>query len=237
MRCSLHSLTRPQRFEILGKKASESSVNAAKAANEVGMKLNLWRTICLVCVVCALTVIGLPEPTYRSGQNDKVMESLTFDETITIVGSEAFIDHVRKALTLLESKSPSGYPVVKKYIGRIREGTTSGMYAYYSPPTFQMSAQEALLNERNKDYALQWCASAIAHDAYHSKKYHDYQEAHGHSPGFHPYPPIYVWTGEAIERECIAFQKKVCGEIGAYQTICEYLEKCDGRYCQAPRNW
>ena len=37
--------------------------------------------------------------------------------------------------------------------------------------------------------------------------------------------------------ECIAFQKKVCGEIGAYQTICEYLEKCDGSYCQAPQNW
>ena len=88
------------------------------------MKLNLWRTSCLVCVVCALMVIGLPEPTYRSGQNEKVMESPIFDETITIVGSEAFVDHVRKALTLLESKSPSGYPVVKKYIGRIKEGMT-----------------------------------------------------------------------------------------------------------------
>jgi hypothetical protein len=91
------------------------------------------------------------------------------------------------------------------------------MYAYYNPPTFQMSAKEALLNESNKDYALQWCASAIVHDAYHSKKFHDYQEAHGHSPS-HAYPPIDVWTGVAVERECIAFQKKVCGEIGAYQT-------------------
>ncbi len=72
------------------------------------MKLDLWRTICLVCVVCALTVIGLPEPTYRGRQNEKVMESLIFDQTITFVGSEAFIDHVRKALTLLDSKSPSG---------------------------------------------------------------------------------------------------------------------------------
>ena len=204
------------------------------------MKLNLWRTICLVCIVClvcALMVIGLPEPTYRSGPNEKLMESLIFDETITIVGSEAFIDHVRKALVLLQSKSPSGYPVVKKYIGRIKEGTTSGMYAYYNPPTFQMSAREALLNESNKDYALQWCASVIVHDAYHSKKYHDYQEAHGHTPGSQPYPPVYVWTGEAVERECIAFQKKVCGEIRAHKTIREYLEKCDGRYCEARRNW
>ena len=199
------------------------------------MKLNLWRTVCLICVFCALTVIGFPEPTYRSGQKEKIIESLKFDEAITIVGSAAFVDHVRQALTLLRNKSPSGYPVVKKYIGRINEGTTSGMYAYYNPPTFQMSAKEALLNESNKDYALQWCASAIVHDAYHSKKYHDYREAHGYS--HHPYPPIYVWTGEAVERECIAFQKKVCGEIGAYQTICEYLEKSDGRYCEARRNW
>jgi hypothetical protein len=180
-------------------------------------------------------VIGLPEPSYRSGHNEKVMESLIFDETITIVGSEAFVDHVRKTLTLLQSKSPSGYPVVRQYIGRIKEGTTSGMYAYYNPPTFRMSAKEALLGESNKVYALQWCASAIVHDAYHSKKYHDYREAHGYS--HHPYPPIYVWTGEAVERECIAFQKKVCGEIGAYQRICEYLENCDGRYCEVRRNW
>jgi hypothetical protein len=212
-------------------------MTAAKAAKEVGMKLNLRRTICLVCVFCALTVLGLPAPIYRSGQNEKVMESLIFDETITIVGSEEFIDHVWKALTLLQSKSPSGYPIVKKYIGRIKEGTTSGMYAYYDPPTFQLSAIEALLNESNKDYALQWCATVIAHDAYHSKKYRDYQEAHGQSPGSYPYPPIYVWTGEAVERECIAFQKKVCGEIGAYQAIRKYLEKCDGRYCTAPRSW
>jgi hypothetical protein len=107
------------------------------------MKLNLWRRICLVCVICALTVIGLPEPSYKSGRNEKVMDSLIFDKTITIVGSEEFVDHVRKALTLLQSKSPSGYPVVKKYIGRIIQGAASGMYAYYNPPTFQMSAKEA----------------------------------------------------------------------------------------------
>jgi hypothetical protein len=220
-----------------GRNSRLRSTSIAKAAKEIGMKLNLWRTMCLVCVFCVVTVIGLPEPTYRSGQNEKVMESLIFDETITIVGSEAFVNHVRKALSLLQSKSSSGYPVVKKYIGRIKEGTTSGMYAYYNPPTFQMSAKEALLNEINEDYALQWCATVIVHDAYHSKKYHDYQEVHGHSPGSHHYPPIYIWTGEAVERECLAFQRKVCREIGAYQTICEYLKKCDGRYCQVARNW
>ena len=107
------------------------------------MKLNLWRTICLVCIFCLLTVIGLPEPTYRSGENEKVMEPLIFDDTITIVGSEAFVNHARKALSLLQSKSSSGYPVVKKYIGRIKEGITSGMYAYYNPPTFQMSAKRS----------------------------------------------------------------------------------------------
>ena len=164
------------------------------------------------------------------------MESLIFDETIAIVGSEAFVNHVKKALSLLQSNSASGYPVVKKYIGRIKEGTTSGMYAYSNPPTFQMSAKEALLNENNTDYAIQWCASVIAHDACHSKKYHDYREAHGHPAGPRPIP-ISVWTGEAVERECLAFQRKVYGEIGAYQTIYEYLENCDGRYCKVRRNW
>jgi hypothetical protein len=106
---------------ILAEESHNPAVNAAKATKEVGMRLNLWRTICVVCVVCALMVIGLPEPIYRSGHNEKVMESLIFDETITIIGSEAFIYHVRKALTLLQSKSPSGYPVVKKYICIIKK--------------------------------------------------------------------------------------------------------------------
>ncbi len=199
--------------------------------------MKLWKKICFVCLLCLLTVVALPEPTYRGDQNKQVMESLIFDETITVVGSKPFVDHVIKALSLLQSRSPSGYPVVKKYIGRIKEGTTSGMYAYYNPPTFQLSAKEALLNESNKDYALQWCASAIGHDAYHSKKYHDYQQAHGHSPGGHSYPPIHVWIGEAVERECLAFQRKVYAEIGAYQTIRDYLKSCDGTYCKAPRTW
>ena len=231
-----HSLDR-DRWNSWPKRFKNPPVNPVERAKEVGMKLNVWRRICLVCVLCALTVISLPGPIYRSSQSEQIMESLVFDKAIKIVGSEAFVDHVRKALTLLQTKSPSGYPVVKEYIGRIKEGTTSGMYAYYNPPTFQMSAKEALLSESNKNYALQWCASVIVHDAYHSKKYHDYQETHAHSPGSHPYPPIYVWTGEAVERECIAFQKKVCGEIKAHQTIREYLEKSDGRYCEARRNW
>jgi hypothetical protein len=225
---------------LRGRARGEQAViyqQSAEAARKVGMKVNLWAKIRLVCVICMVMVICLPGPSYRNGQNEKVLESQIFDQTITIVGSEAFVDHVRKALTLLQSKSPSGYPVVKKYIGKIREGATSGMYAYYNPPTFQMSAKEALLNASNKDYAVQWCASAIVHDAYHSKKYHDYQEAHRHAPGSDPYPPIHVWTGEAVERQCIAFQEKVCGEIGAYQTICEYLAKCDGKYCRTPRDW
>jgi len=159
-------------------------------------------------------VIGLPEPTYRGGQNKKAAELRIFDKTIAIVGSEAFVNHVTRALSLLQSKSSSGYPIVKKYIGKIREGTTSGMYAYYNPPTFQMSAKEALLNESNRDYALQWCASVIVHDAYHSKKYHDYQKVHGHPRGRRPYPPMYVWAGEAVERECLGFQRKFMLRLG-----------------------
>jgi hypothetical protein len=222
--------------EILTEEDFKVRRSMAKAARRLGVPPKLRRTICFVGVFCVLTVIGLPQPVNRAGPNKKVMESLIFDETIVIVGSEAFVDHVKKALSLLQSNSSSGYPVVKKYIGRIKEGNTSGMYAYYNPPTFQMSAKEALLHENNKDYAIQWCASVIAHDACHSKKYHDYQEAHGRSPGPHP-APIYVWTGEAVERECLAFQRKVYNEIGAYQTICEYLKRCDGSYCKAPRNW
>ena len=203
------------------------------------MKLNLWRTMCLVCVFCVVTVIGLPEPTYRSGQNERAMESLIFDETIMIVGSEAFLNHVRKALSLLQNKSSSGYPVVKKYIGRIKEGTTSGMYAYYNPPTIQMSPKEALLPTKSirgplhySGVQLSLCMMLIIQKSTMiTKKCMDTLQV-----------PTTIRrysrrTGEAVERECLAFQGKVCREIGAYQPIFEYLKKCDGRYCQVARNW
>jgi hypothetical protein len=49
-----HSLDRDG-WKSWRKRFQNPAVNAAKAAKEAGMKLNLWRTICLVCVFCVLT--------------------------------------------------------------------------------------------------------------------------------------------------------------------------------------
>ncbi|MCM8766701.1 MAG: hypothetical protein NC917_06120 [Candidatus Omnitrophica bacterium] len=43
------------------------------------------------------------------------------------------------------------------------------MGPFKNPPVFFLSPKSAF-------YSITWCASIIAHDAYHSKLYHDYRE-------------------------------------------------------------
>src|SRR5688572_9506659 len=84
-----------------------------------------------------------------------------------IVGSLQFSNQVHHALLLLRSRDTNAYGMVTNYIGRIEQGKRSGMWAYKSPPTYEMSDSTAF-------YSLTWCAATIAHDSFHSKLYHDY---------------------------------------------------------------
>ena len=72
-----------------------------------------------------------------------------------IVGSEKFGKQVREALALLKKHDAEAYAIVSTYVGRIQEGERSGMWAYRTPPTYEMSERTAL-------YSVTWCAATIA---------------------------------------------------------------------------
>lgn len=146
-------------------------------------------------------------------------------QQVTLIGSEAFTNHVGQSLRLLEQKAPSAYTTVTNYVKRIRQGQHSGMWAYETPPTYEMSDTTAF-------YSLTWCAATIAHDAFHSKLYHDYRSAHG-TP-----VPNAIWTGLQAEQACMKHQLAVMKAIGSPTNEVTHAEQqADGHYVKDHETW
>ncbi|MBI4656063.1 MAG: hypothetical protein HY746_04845 [Elusimicrobia bacterium] len=136
---------------------------------------------------------------------------------IEIAGSAEFKQQVAKALILLRKKAPEEYEIVKKHIGKIEENERSGMLAYKEPPVYQMSLKTAF-------YSITWCAGTIAHDAYHSKLYHDYEKRHGKPV------PYDEWAGFEAEKKCIKYQLETLGKIKAPENEMDYCLSLDGTH-------
>jgi hypothetical protein len=99
------------------------------------------------------------------------------------------------------------------------------MWAYRTPPTFEMS-------DRTAFYSVTWAAATIAHDSFHSKLYHDYRKAHGGSV------PDAVWTGTAAEQQCMQHQLEVMARIGATQwEIGHAKRQAGGHYVKDGETW
>lgn len=140
-----------------------------------------------------------------------------------VTGTAQVLAQVEAALILLKEKAPDVHALIQKNVAIIAEGKRSGMWAYKSPPTYEISNTSAL-------YSISWCAGTIAHDAYHSKLYHDYLNAKG-AP-----VPDEVWTGTDAERLCIAFQLSVLRKIGAPKHEIEYCIKLNGKHYDVNRD-
>jgi hypothetical protein len=142
-----------------------------------------------------------------------------------IIGSAQFSNQVHQALALLASKDGEAYAIVTNYVGRIQEGEHSGMWAYKTPPTFE-------LNDTTAFYSITWCAATIAHDSFHSKLYHDYQQTHeGDVPAF-------IWVGTDAEKQCMTHQLAVMEQIGASKREIDYAKTmADGHYAKDSESW
>ena len=141
------------------------------------------------------------------------VQSLTLaSDAPEIRGTTPFKDQVSQALDLLKENSPRAHQPVVKYVGRIQEGERSGMWAYRTPPTYEMHRRTAM-------YSLTWCAGTIAHDAYHSKLYHEHQQKHG-SP-----VPASVWTGKEAEKACMREQIRVLQLLRAPKSEIQHCQR------------
>jgi hypothetical protein len=142
-----------------------------------------------------------------------------------IVGSVRFSNQVYQAILLLKTRDMEAYVIVTNYVGRIQEGNHSSMWAYKTPPTYEMTDDTAF-------YSLTWCAATMAHDSFHSKIYLDYWKAHDGNV------PDVAWTGTAAERECMKHQLEVMNRIGATQKEIDYAkQQADGHYVKDHETW
>ena len=141
----------------------------------------------------------------------KVKESRrTKEQPIKIIGDDRFIKKTETALSLIKEKSPTSYAIVTNYISIIQLTKKSGMDAKAEFPTFNVGLTTS-------KYPLSWYASAIVHDSYHTKLYHDYRKDHKGKK-----VPDEIWTGRNAENECLTVQEAFLKEINAP----EYQIKC-----------
>lgn len=147
---------------------------------------------------------------------DTELSCAWFDKHIRVEGDRGFVAQVLSALSLLQAKAPNEYGMVKEHIGIIKEGQPDGITVEANPPLYTMGVAIAF-------NSLTWCASSIAHDAYHSKLYQDYKRTH---PGEEV--PSHVYSGQTVELLCIQYQIEVALAIGAPQEEILYMKSLDG---------
>jgi hypothetical protein len=135
----------------------------------------------------------------------------TFDG-ITIRGGPEFLLRTQEALALL--RSTSRFADIQANIALIAEGKRSGMKAWAERPTF-------FVGRRTWKHSAIWYAGAIAHDAYHSRLYHEAKRANGGRE-----PAADDWTGREAEKICLSFQRKLLVELNANETIITYIDAC-----------
>ncbi|MCX7553703.1 hypothetical protein OS175_07415 [Marinicella sp. S1101] len=113
-----------------------------------------------------------------------------------VTGSESFQLRTAACLDLLFEKYRESYKFVNKHVGVIAQASSSGMVAWHRPPMYQMSNKTA-------SYSLSWCASSIAHDAYHSYLYKKFRPKNGSRT------PDRYWADFKAERLAISYQVRV----------------------------
>jgi len=170
--------------------------------------------------------IASPQPTITAQPTSTAIAAGTpfpgpwaADHVVEITGSEAFVQQTEAALALLESNAPDAYEKILTFVGVIGQGEHSGMWAFETPPRYEVGQATAFST-------LTWYASTIAHDATHSELYYVYRQSHPGQP-----IPQEAWADVASERFCIAYQLDVAERIGAPASETEYLAGLTGDHC------
>jgi hypothetical protein len=157
-----------------------------------------------------------PTPAAKPAQAPRlnaIAPAAPFTTPIQIRGDAACQSDTLAALQLLSAKAPTHYATITQYIGIIECASQgSGIYAYDNPPLY-------LVGDATRNAGTVWYAGTIAHDAGHSKLYHDYLSAHPGQP-----VPDDVWTGKSAEITCLAAQYDALSKIGGTQSQLSYVQ-------------
>lgn len=146
-----------------------------------------------------------PKATIHPGKTDPI--------AIKINGDQDCLEKTQLALELLRDKAPNHYANIIKYIGIVEcADDGSGMFAQENPPRYRVG--KATISA-----GTVWYAGTIAHDANHSRLYHDYLSAHPTQ-----LVPFEIWTGESAEAQCLDVQYDALSKIGAGQSDLDYVK-------------
>lgn len=125
---------------------------------------------------------------------------------LQVWGDQAFMTRVAQSLLLLKMSAPSDFAMITNYLGGIRQGGRSGVNHRVKAPVISLSDKSAAPS-------LSWCASAIAHEAYHVKLYQDDHTA-------------YKGFKRSVQSEgyVIKYQKKVLRRVGGTAYELDYID-------------
>lgn len=136
-------------------------------------------------------------------------------DKIKVVGNNEFITQTKSSLEILKNLAPIAFEKIQKYIGTIEQGEFSHMWAFESPPRYEVSNKDSF-------YSIKWYAGAIAHESKHSELYQEYQAKHGLPV------PDNIWSSDKAEKTCIDYQIDIMKKINAPQLDIDFLSQPDG---------
>lgn len=136
----------------------------------------------------------------------------TIHHGIEVRGDVDFERRTDEALSLLRPLRQ--FAIIRQNLFVIRQARRSGMKAWLAKPTF-------MVGRPTWSHSALWYASAIAHDAYHSKLYRD-----AHKRGGGQAPRIGTWTGMEAEKKCLSFQRRVLIALDADAKLIDYVARC-----------
>jgi len=147
-----------------------------------------------------------------------------FVTPIQIRGDAACQASTIEALKLLNQKAPTHYETVTRYVKVIECASQgSGMFAYENPPRY-------LVGDATRNAGTIWYTGTIAHEAGHSKLYHEYLNTH---PGSSV--PNEIWTGQSAEKTCLEAQYDALSKIGGTQSQLDYVRNViNSQYYDVP---
>jgi hypothetical protein len=176
----------------------------------------------MLLAVALLSPTLLPARVQSTSQTQNASETV---EGLEVTGSPEFITKTKEALDPL--KHTKCFKVVKQYVAIIKESETSGMEATLEKPTYGVG-------KRTWQAGAVWYASTIAHDAFHSKLYHDAKDKLKGKE-----PPDAVWTGKEAEKKCLRFQADALRQMHAEKRQIDYVVELrkNPTYQDGKRDW
>ncbi len=138
--------------------------------------------------------------------------------TIQVRGDDSFVATARGALDLIERSCPDYYQVVVGHVAVIECADDGATRHHEEPPRIALESSIGYGRDLPPRSKLLWYASAIVHEAWHSKLFREHRLAN-------PDAPWPVDERSVLEREdnCLEVQLDALLRMGAPQWMLDYV--------------